>query len=277
MIRMYSEKDDKEKLLRLIEKMGIEEEIGDIDEVMTNSKHFLLYEQDGIRGFSFSSSYLNHEESIAQISLYVEPKYRLKGIGSELYKEMEKLISETKSDVLCTYMSVESENPVEFAKKMGFEKWWGFRELVYRGGAIPKPDIEFIKYDDRFFDQFVKVVQDSYYDLRKKNDIKPYRSSEEMVKKYQLNNNVYITLHNEQIVASVTTSKGEVDNLMVAPSYQGKGYGRKALHFGMNKLLEEGFEEIRLCFVEGNEYAEKLYTSSGFKPLHNTQVYRKFL
>lgn len=84
-------------------------------------------------------------------------------------------------------------------------------------------------------------------------------------------------LKNEQIVASVTTGEGILDNLMVVPSYQGNGYGRKALQFGMNEMLEEGYEEIRICFLEGNESAERLYTSLGFKPLHNTQVYRKFL
>ncbi|WP_335871841.1 GNAT family N-acetyltransferase [Bacillus sp. 2205SS5-2] len=279
MISAYSEKEDKERLLTLIEKIGIEENIGNFDEIITMSNQVLLYEQNGIRGFSYASFYSNGEESIAQISLYVEQKYRLKGIGTALYKEMEKLISGTKPDFLCTYMSVETENPVGFAKKMGFKKWWGSPELVYRGGTFPKADIEFVKYEDKFFDQFVKLVQDSYYDLHEKNDIKPYLASEDIVKKYKLNNinNVYLILDNEQIVASVTTGEGEVDNLMVAPSHQGKGYGRKALHFGMNKMLDRGCEEIRICFVEGNKGAEKLYTSLGFKPLHNTQVYRKFL
>ncbi|WP_420541685.1 GNAT family N-acetyltransferase [Guptibacillus spartinae] len=64
---------------------------------------------------------------------------------------------------------------------------------------------------------------------------------------------------------------------MVAPSYQGKGYGRKALQFGINKMLDDGYKDIRICFVEGNDNAEKLYTSLGFKPLHYTRVYRKFL
>ncbi|CAI8708809.1 MULTISPECIES: GNAT family N-acetyltransferase [Bacillus] len=280
MIRVYRGKEDKVSILNLIKSMGIEEEVGSLDDIVLNSMQFLLYEQNGIEGFSYSSVYANSAgESIAQISVYVEPDSRLKGIGSTLYKAMEEVISKTKPDFVCTYMRVESENPIGFAKKMGFEKWWGSLESVYKGGTFPKADIELIKYEDRFFDQFVKMVQECYYELHEKNDIKPYLAPEDGVKKYKLNNknNVYLVLENEQIVASVTTGEGILDNLMVVPSYQGNGYGRKALQFGMNEMLEEGYEEIRICFLEGNESAERLYTSLGFKPLHNTQVYRKFL
>ncbi|PDZ74798.1 GNAT family N-acetyltransferase [Bacillus pseudomycoides] len=280
MIRVYRGKEDKVNILNLIKSMGIEEEVGSLDDIVLNSMQFLLYEQNGIEGFSYSSVYANSAgESIAQISVYVEPDSRLKGIGSTLYKAMEEVISKTKPDFVCTYMRVESENPIGFAKKMGFEKWWGSLESVYKGGTFPKADIELIKYEDRFFDQFVKMVQECYYELHEKNDIKPYLAPEDGVKKYKLNNknNVYLVLENEQIVASVTTGEGILDNLMVVPSYQGNGYGRKALQFGMNEMLEEGYEEIRICFLEGNESAERLYTSLGFKPLHNTQVYRKFL
>ncbi|WP_410984690.1 GNAT family N-acetyltransferase [Bacillus cereus] len=280
MIRVYREKEDKISILNLIKSMGIEEEVGSLDDIVLDSTQFLVYEQNGIEGFSYSSVYTNSAgESIAQINVYVEPDSRLKGIGSTLYKAMEEVISEKKTDFLCTYMRVESENPIGFAERMGFEKWWGSLELVYKGGAFPKSDIEFIKYEDRFFDQFVKMIQECYYELHEKNDIKPYLAPEDGVKTYKLNNehNVYLMLEDEQIVASVTTGEGILDNLMVAPSHQGKGYGRKALQFGMNEMLEEGYEEIRICFLEGNESAERLYTSSGFKSLHNTQVYRKFL
>lgn len=278
MMRLYRE-EDKGNLIKLINKMKIEEDVGVLEEVLTNSKQILLYDQNGIKGFSYYSTYNNDEENIAEINLFVDSDYRLSGIGTALYKEMEKLISKSKPDFLSVYMKVESGNPMGFAEKMGFKKWWGSPELIYRGGAFPEIDIDFIKYEDKFFDKFLKVVQDSYYELHEKNDIKPYLAPEHIVNEYKLNNkeNVYLVLDNEEIVASVTTGKGEVDNLMVAPSYQGKGYGRKALQFSMNKMLEDGYNEIRICFVEGNKNAEKLYTSLGFKPLHNTQVYRKFL
>ncbi|EJR58036.1 hypothetical protein IIM_00111 [Bacillus cereus VD107] len=279
MIRVYSESEDRISILNLIKNMGIEEEIGSLDDIVLNSTHFLLYNQNGIEGFAYSSFYTNSaEESIAQISVYVEPGSRLKGIGITLYKAIEECISEMKPDFVCTYMKVESENCIGFAKKMGFERWWGSLELIYKGGSFPETDITFIKYEDRFFNQFVKMVQECYYELHEMNDMKPYLAPEDSIKKYKLSNesNVYVVLKNEQLVASVTVGEGTIENLMVAPSHQGNGYGRKVLQFGMNKLLEGGYEDIRLCYIEGNGSAERLYNSVGFKPLHHTQVFRKF-
>ncbi|QWG43638.1 GNAT family N-acetyltransferase [Bacillus mycoides] len=279
MIRAYSEKEDRIGILNLIKSMGTEEEIGFLDDIVSNSTHLLLYNQNGIEGFAYSSFYTNsNEESIVQITVYVEQGSRLKGIGSALYKAIEELISKIKSDFVCTYMRTESENCIGFAKKMGFERWWGSLEVIYKGGSLPETDITFIKYEDRFFNQFVKMVQECYYELHEMNDMKPYLAPEDSIKKYKLNNesNVYVVLKNEQLVASVTVGEGTIENLMVAQSHQGNGYGRKALQFGMNKLLEDGYEDIRLCYIEGNESAERLYNSVGFKPLRNTQVYRKF-
>jgi ribosomal protein S18 acetylase RimI-like enzyme len=278
MIRFYRE-EDKRDLLKLINKMRIEEEVGDLKEVVTNSNHILLYDQNGIKGFSYCSTYHNDGEEIAQLSLFVDPDYRLEGIGTALNKEMEKLISESNPDFLCVYMRVESENPIAFAEKMGFEKWWGSPEWVYNGGTFPESHLEFVKYEDKHFEKFLKVLQDSYYELHVKNDLKPYVAPEDSVREYKLNHKdkVYLFFDHEELVASVTTGKGEIDNVMVAPNFQGQGYGRKALEFGMNKLFEEGYKDIRICFIEGNKSAENLYTSLGFKPLHHTQVYRKFL
>jgi ribosomal protein S18 acetylase RimI-like enzyme len=78
-------------------------------------------------------------------------------------------------------------------------------------------------------------------------------------------------------MASVTIGEGTIDNLMVSQAFQGRGYGTQALQFGVNKMLKQGYDKIRICYMEGNAYAENLYYSLGFKFLQNTHVYRKFL
>lgn len=49
------------------------------------------------------------------------------------------------------------------------------------------------------------------------------------------------------------------------------------MNYGMNKMIDQGYDELRICFMEGNIVAEKLYYSLGFKPLQTTHVYRKFI
>ena len=64
---------------------------------------------------------------------------------------------------------------------------------------------------------------------------------------------------------------------MVLPDYQGKGYGKKATQFGINKVLDSGEENVYLCFIKGNDRAQSLYTSLGFELVQDTHVYRKLL
>ncbi|MFZ3580312.1 GNAT family N-acetyltransferase [Virgibacillus sp. DJP39] len=192
---------------------------------------------------------------------------------------METYLTELKPDLLSAYIRVDLHDPGSFCKKAGFHKWWGSTELFYSGGGFPQSKIEFSVYEDKYFEQYVKVNQECYYPIQKSNDLKPYIASEKVIKQYKLNNkeNVYLALDNEEIIASVTIGNGEIDNLIVAPNYQGKGYGKEALQFGMNKLLRQGHKEIRICYMENNTVAENLYYLLGFKFLQNTHVYRKFL
>ncbi|MCA1054063.1 GNAT family N-acetyltransferase [Rossellomorea aquimaris] len=274
MIRSFKE-DDMTDVRALLSNAGLGDHL--LDTIINSKQFFVFYDQEGIKGISYYSIDDEGEESIAQLNVVVDPKYRLKGIGTILYNEMEALLTRDDPDFVSVYL--ESEQSIIFTEKMGFVRWWGSSELIFTGGPFPDPNIEFIKFEEQYFEKFLSVVQDCYYDLHVKNDIKPYVATEHIVRKYKLHNKdrVYLVVHEGEIIASVTTGDGEVDNLMVAPSHQGKGYGRKALQFALNKLLKEGCKEIRICYVEGNEDAEKLYTSVGFKPLHHTHVYRKFL
>ncbi|CRZ33699.1 diamine N-acetyltransferase [Herbinix hemicellulosilytica] len=53
---------------------------------------------------------------------------------------------------------------------------------------------------------------------------------------------------------------------MIGADYQGKGYGRAALTQAINMIRDTGkFDTVYLGYVPGNEVAEKLYYSLGFK------------
>lgn len=279
MIRDFHPKD-KDQIIFLKNTIDNGYQLEDISYIQSNATTFIVYEQELIKGFAYATMTANDAGDLeAQIRLYVEPNSRKKGVGLALYNELETLLVALKPDVLSAYIRVDIINPASFCNKMGFNKWWGSPELLYTGESFPDSELEFCIYEDKYFERYVKVVQESYYELHKNNDLKPYIASKEIITKYKLNNkkNVYLALQDEQIMVSVTIGDGTIENLMVSPSYQGKGYGKKALQFGINKLISQGYDTIRICYMEGNTPAEKLYTSLGFKPLQNTHVYRKFL
>ncbi|MCA0987157.1 GNAT family N-acetyltransferase [Guptibacillus algicola] len=255
-------------------------EIGNAEGVSLRCDKFLVFDQNGTKGIAYVTISRNDaNEKEAQVNVFVKPAFRLQGIGTALYKELEGYLIDRKPDVISAYTRVDIENHERFCNKVGFHKWWGSPELVYEGERFPEGDHEFERYDDAYFDQFVKMVQDAFYEVNKSNDIKPYLATEESVRKYQLGNkeNVFLLVENGEILASVTIGDGSIVNLMVSPRHQGKGLGKKALQFGMNQLLDRGYEKVSICYMEGNRYAEKLYDSLGFKPVQTTHVYRKFL
>lgn len=278
MIREFRQ-EDTEQIDHLIKHIDTGYEIDNSIYIQTNALKILIHEQDTIRGLAYATVSTNDaNEQEIQIRLYVEPQYRNKGIGTALYNELESYLNGLEANLLTAYIRADCSYPSSFCHKMGFEKWWVSPELLYTGDSYPEVDLKFEKYEDTYFEQYVKVVQESYYELQKANDLKPYIATKDIVLKYKLNNkeNVFIALENEQIVASVTIGKGTIDNLMVSPDFQGKGYGKQALQFGVNELLNKGYDEVYICYMEGNTSAEKLYFSLGFEHLHTTHVFRKF-
>ncbi len=249
MIRSFKVEDTRE-VSELINRAKSGYEIEEIKEIQINAIAFVVYEDQYIRGFAYSTINNNDaNEKEAQIKLYVDSKSRRQGIGTSLYDHLLDIIKTFKPDILTSYIRVDIENPSSFCDRLGFHKWWGSPELYYNGTSFPEVELEFSKYEDRYFNQYVKMVQECFYEVHKENDIKPYLASEEIVRKYKLNNKdkVYLVLEEEKIMVSVTIGEGTIDNLMVSKAAQGKGYGKKALQFAMNKLLSQGYDEIRIC------------------------------
>ncbi len=56
------------------------------------------------------------------------------------------------------------------------------------------------------------------------------------------------------------------DQLMIDEKYQGNGYGKKATELILDDLKKKSkYNKIILCYVEGDDIAEKMYKSFGFE------------
>ncbi|MGM0844847.1 MAG: GNAT family N-acetyltransferase [Bacillota bacterium] len=279
MIRQFSPADSK-RIVKLFQTIDTGYEVDSLEDIKKNAGKFILYEDDGIKGAAYATLSLNGAgEKQAELKIYVDPSSRNLGIGSQLFQELSTFAKKESQEVLMASIRVDKLNPAGFCQKNGMEKWWGSSNLVYKGSLLPEPKTTFELYDERSFLQFVQVVQECYYTIHEEIDLKPYLASSESVRNYQLidPSNVYVAMDGNHIMASVSIGKGEVDNLMVSPRYQKRGLGRAALHFAMNKMLKDGYEEIHICYMENNKAAEKLYYSSGFYIEQKTHVYRKYI
>lgn len=57
----------------------------------------------------------------------------------------------------------------------------------------------------------------------------------------------------------------DFSQLFIDERYQGKGYGKEAVKMVLDVLKADGkYNKVVLCYIEGNEAAQKLYESFGF-------------
>lgn len=57
----------------------------------------------------------------------------------------------------------------------------------------------------------------------------------------------------------------DLSQFFIDERYQGRGYGKEATRAILNAMKADGlYNQVVLCYVEGNEVAKKLYESFGF-------------
>ena len=173
------------------------------------------------------------------------------------------------------------DDATPFYKKLGYEKWYGLHDMHYCGSAQPASVMNLISYENKYFEQYAEGMRTSYYEMRRIHDFQPHLCCElnkEKREELLINkDNIFLFFVNESFTASVSVNdNGSLGPVFVLPSYQGKGYGRIIMQFGINEALHRGIKEITLDVVEWNVRALNLYLSLGFKIIQTTHYYRLF-
>lgn len=236
--------------------------------------------ETGLIGFS-SFRIWGKDKNKADVDTYVVPCSRRKGIGTLLYNEIMKYTAEMNLNFISTRFRVDKDDATLLYKKLGYEKWYGEHDLFYNGSEQPKSDLRFVTYEDKYFEQYAEGLRTSFYEMRKENDFQPYLCCELNKEKREefLNNkdNLFLLLNNENLIASVIVyNNGDLDDIFVVQSYQGKGYGKIIVQFAINKAINGGINNIRLRAIEWNKRALNLYRSLGFDIVQTTHYYRLF-
>ncbi len=271
--------EDVNQLNEIMSRGDIIDKVDIIKDIQSKSKIFLVYEDERIKAFAYAAKGTEGENEW-NIQVYVDIKERRKGIGIALYKELLRYLEPEKPRVLITEFRVDINDSTPFYERLGYQKWFGCPNLFYKGKEQNDIDINFINYEDKYYEQYARCRQECFYELRKNYDFKPYLiplCEEDRENFLKEKNCIYLALNNEEIMACVTVKSGYIDNIMVPPVYQNKGYGKKVTQFAINKALEQETHPIYLCYIDGNEKANKLYKSLGFETMQIIHVYRKFI
>ena len=280
MIREY-ETEDKEQITALLKQgmafIGKE----DMNAAFLQAVQILVYEEKNvILGFC-SLRRWGTDGINGKIVSYVVPVARKKGIGSALYREILAYTDNLKLNIISAEFRADKDNAAAFYEKLGFEKWFGLCEMHYNGKRQPVSEQIIVPYEDRYFEQYVEGMRNSFYEMRKVHDFQPYlccECSEE--KRTELANgkdDIFILLDQGKVAASASVREDDKDPLgpiFVAPAYQGRGYGKTVTRFAINEALRRGMKDINLEVVEWNTRAVNLYQSLGFEMIQTMHTYR---
>ena len=147
-------------------------------------------------------------------------------------------------------------------------------EMKYKNAQTPKGDIVCIPFEAAFFQEYKQIYNECFYEMRKALDIQPYNflnAYEQIADKIQ---DIYLLTEQGEIIGSVACYGNEIDDLIVNPKFQLRGYGKQLLLWAMQHIRERSDEPITLHVAQWNHGALMLYKKVGFEVTKQMRIWR---
>lgn len=147
-------------------------------------------------------------------------------------------------------------------------------KMMYNKEYIKAKDLlPCIPFDERYFQDYMEIYNECFYEMRRALEIKPYNFLNRYDQIADKVKDIYLLIDNEEIIGSVACYGNEIDDLIVNKKYRCKGYGRRLLLWAIQHIREKNTEPITLHVAEWNQNAIALYKKSGFE-ISNTERIR---
>ena len=235
---------------------------------------------DELLGFSFFRPLENYDKT-GNAYTYIAESKRNQGYGSKLHTEIVRIATDAGTEHFIARTVSSSEIEQNFYKKRDYQNWYILVDMEHSAESVKDLGGNMVPYCDEHFEAYAKGEREAFYEMRKHHNFIPHYACEidEKTKKEfhdDLIGNTYVMLENNDFLGAVTvTENGIIDDLFVAVEHQGKGVGRKLIHFAINKACENGATSIHLDAVKWNIRAVNLYHSVGFHITHTKYFYMK--
>ncbi|MFH5835795.1 GNAT family N-acetyltransferase [Proteiniclasticum sp. C24MP] len=268
MIRDYK-KSDLDEIIRIYtgEYRAMPEEI----EALKAAAKILVYEEgDGIRGFVHIIGEGNHRT----IEMGILKRSDIIPLGHALWHETEKYLKEHSVSFIQTYHVKYIIEYEQLFHQLSFEYWYSVYRLRYQGNKFPETSIHTVQYEDRYYEDKIRLESEAFFPLRKKHDIRPYNwylSADEASlssnRKYteKNKNHIHLFFNDDELAGASMVKEAEIELLFTNVKFQGRGLGRQILKFSVNRGLEQNPSGVSLNVLAENEKALKLYTDTGFE------------
>jgi len=94
--------------------------------------------------------------------------------------------------------------------------------------------------------------------------------SKEMVDKYIQKSIIYEVIDQNLLVGVLvlmenSSEEVEIKNIAIDPAFQGQGFGKNLIHYGINESKKLGYSKISICTGNSSTHQLALYKNCGFQ------------
>lgn len=138
-------------------------------------------------------------------------------------------------------------------------------EMKLNKSITDTPGISCIPFQKQYFEEYMGIYNECFYEMRKALDIEPYHFLHDYEQIVDKVGDIYLLVDKEVIIGSVACYGNEIDDLIVNQKYRQQGYGKQLLLWAMQHIRERNEEPITLHVAAWNKKALMLYEKCGFE------------
>lgn len=242
--------------------------------------YYIVYEDDKAVGLV---KVVDEPDTYEIASFYFLEQYRNKGYGKQVIAYLRKELVKKRMQLWVLEENIKARR---FYENNGFKNTgntrmisrgndymqnqyellpevWAY-EMYYDKQIQENPEICCVPFEEVYFEEYKKIYNECFYEMRKALNIEPYNWYSEYEQMADKAENVFLLLEDNQIIGSVACYGNEIDDLIVKKTCQKKGYGKQLLLWAMNHIRQHNNSEITLHVAEWNKDALELYKKVGF-------------
>ena len=144
--------------------------------------------------------------------------------------------------------------------------------MQYAGGQITEPVPDMIPLQPEFDEQYLRIYNECFYEMRRALDIRPYNVYAGVRVFDEKRAHIFLLTDGETIIGSVSCCGMMIDDLIVNPQYRRMGYGKQLLTWAIRYIQLHGFPKVMLQAAAWNQNAVQLYLQSGFVITEKIQI-----
>ena len=124
-------------------------------------------------------------------------------------------------------------------------------EMKYYNDSVEKSDIVCSSFEVEFFQEYMRIYNECFYEMRKALDVKPYNFLKEYNQIADRVKDIYLLVKHGEIIGSIACYDNEIDDLIVNKKFRRKGYGKQLLLWGMQHIREKAMPLLPCTLQSG--------------------------